>query len=1088
MRILQVRFKNLNSLVGEWQIDLTHPAFASEGIFAITGPTGAGKSTILDAICLALYGRTPRLSRITKSNNEIMSRQTGECFAEVTFETQAGRFRSHWSQHRAHKKADAELQAPKHEIADALSGAIFETKLKGVADQIESATGMDFDRFTRSMLLAQGGFAAFLQAAADERAPILEQITGTEIYSQISIRVHEQQREEREKLRLLQAETAGIQLLEPGQEQALEQQLATSQHAETELATSIASTGKAIAWLRGIQGIKEELNHLTEEANKLQIRLAAFAPDRDRLTLALNAASLDGTYASLTSIRTQQAGDRTALLTQEALLPGLESAALAGAEALNMAEQTTARTKKALKTASPLLQKVRLLDQKVLDLRKAVTDTDADCQRDATKVAADNEARLHAEESGTKARQALALTETYLREHAEDEWLIAHLAGVEEQLNTLLSRQEDILGQETSAQAARTALVRATEALDKARQDADQRRQTLTAASTQLQQGRETLAQLLGERLLREYRAEKETLLRELALLAKIAELESHRTALEDGKPCPVCGATQHPYAEGNVPRPDATEESISALSELIDKAEGQETRIKQLEEAETLARTGLIEAEQRVTAALHEQQTAGSRLADINDSLTKARAAFAERHQALSTRLQPLGIRHIPENNMAALIESLRARLQDWQARLRDKAAIEKTITGIDSELKQLDGIISTQGIALAEKQQRLQTLQRELAAVIVERNGLYGDTNPDDEERRFNQAIAAAEQDEQLARAQQTRLQQQWSTAQAQLESLNKSIELREPELQDLEKGFASALVIAGFADEAAFLTARLAPALKAELSSRARALDEEHTDLKARQRDREQRLAMEMAQAISDQPLEKLEPRFKAEEEALKQLRDNIASLKHRLSENRAAKGRIKTQQTAIQAQTRECQRWERLHQLIGSADGKKYRNFAQGLTFEMMIAHANRQLQKMSDRYLLVRDEAQPLELKVIDNYQAGETRSTRNLSGGESFIVSLALALGLSQMASKKVRVDSLFLDEGFGTLDDEALDTALETLASLQQDGKLIGIISHVAALKERISTQIQVTPLAGGKSRISGPGCSSRADPISKA
>ncbi|MBJ2355825.1 SbcC/MukB-like Walker B domain-containing protein, partial [Sphaerochaeta sp. S2] len=121
---------------------------------------------------------------------------------------------------------------------------------------------------------------------------------------------------------------------------------------------------------------------------------------------------------------------------------------------------------------------------------------------------------------------------------------------------------------------------------------------------------------------------------------------------------------------------------------------------------------------------------------------------------------------------------------------------------------------------------------------------------------------------------------------------------------------------------------------------------------------------------------------------------------------------------------------------------------------------------------------IRDESQPLELNVVDNYQAGEVRSTKNLSGGESFIVSLTLALGLSQMASKKVRVDSLFLDEGFGSLDEETLETALEALSALQQDGKLIGIISHVSALKERINTQISITPLSGGRSTISGPGC----------
>ncbi|MDD2310733.1 MAG: SbcC/MukB-like Walker B domain-containing protein, partial [Desulfuromonadaceae bacterium] len=169
---------------------------------------------------------------------------------------------------------------------------------------------------------------------------------------------------------------------------------------------------------------------------------------------------------------------------------------------------------------------------------------------------------------------------------------------------------------------------------------------------------------------------------------------------------------------------------------------------------------------------------------------------------------------------------------------------------------------------------------------------------------------------------------------------------------------------------------------------------------------------------------------------------------------------------------------CDRWERLHSLIGSGDGKKFRNFAQGLTFELMVAHANRQLQKMSDRYILVRDGAEPLELNVIDNYQAGEIRSTKNLSGGESFIVSLALSLGLSSMASRNVRVDSLFLDEGFGTLDEDALETALETLSGLQQDGKLIGIISHVPALKERIGTQIQVEAGSAGRSSLSGPGC----------
>ena len=340
------------------------------------------------------------------------------------------------------------------------------------------------------------------------------------------------------------------------------------------------------------------------------------------------------------------------------------------------------------------------------------------------------------------------------------------------------------------------------------------------------------------------------------------------------------------------------------------------------------------------------------------------------------------------------------------------------------------------------------------------------------------MNKAVFDTEVAERQARDQHNQLQQRWHTAKAHVESLRKRIDQREPELGRMETDFSEALTPVGFSDEEQFLGARLTSERRGELAVKANELDERQTDLKARQKDRETRLATEMARKVTDKSLEELEPQFKEYEESLRELRDIIAGLKHKLSENTAAKERIKEKQAAIEAQGKECRRWENLHELIGSADGKKYRNFAQGLTFEMMIGHANRQLQKMTDRYLLVRHDAQPLELNVVDNYQAGEIRPTKNLSGGESFIVSLSLALGLSHMASKNVRVDSLFLDEGFGTLDDEALDTALETLSGLQQDGKLIGVISHVPALKERISTQIQVTPQTGGRSQISGPGC----------
>ena len=1078
MKILELRFKNLNSLYGEWVIDFTDPEYVSNGIFALTGPTGAGKSTILDAICLALYGATPRLGKITKSGNEIMSRQTGECYAEVLFESQAGRFLCHWEQRRARKKAEGNLQDQEHQIADADTGKPIETKKSLVGAVIEEKTGMDFDRFTRSILLAQGGFDTFLKADAEQKSRILEQITGTEIYSEISRRVHERQRDEREKLNILNAETSGIVILEPEQEKEIQEDLAAKQKQEAEFAGKSTETGKAITWLTTIEDLKKEILSLTDEAAKLKTDTEAFKPERFKLEQATKAASLDGTYATLTSLRKQQADDQTSLKTDEAALPEIETSANTQAENLKASEQFTLKAKEELKTVAPLIQKIRSLDQKIAEQTKAVSEGADACTKEAAKVETDKQTRVKELEKRTAAEKTLEAAELYLKENARDEWLISGLAGVEEQFGNLLAKQQETTQKEADLKKADTAVADAAKKLEEASKQCGLKKQELDTAGKNLQQGKDALNQLLGDKLLREYRTEKETLLREMAFIKKIEELEDHRAKLEDGKPCPLCGSTEHPFAEGNVPVPDEIEQKIESLTKMIDKADEQEATIKKLEQAETSARKKLNDSEKLETDAANDKKVAEKTLTELKDVLTKLRTGFEEIKLAVSGKLQPLGITEIPEVEVESLLESLKTRLKAWQEQVKQKAAIEKQIADIDSEVKRLDAVIDTQSKALTEKQETLERLKKELADGTEERKQLYGDKKPHDEEGRLNKTIADAEKAEKKARDLNTELQQKLTKAKTHIDSLKKRIEQRTPELKKAETDFSAALIPAGFAEEKAFLEARLSQEDRESLSSRAKELDDAGTELKAKQKDRETRLATETAKKLTDKTLDELEPQFKEFEESLKELRDAVAGLKHKLSENAAAKERIKEKQTAIEAQKKECHRWEKLHGLIGSADGKKYRNFAQGLTFELMVSHANRQLEKMTDRYLLIRDEHQPLELNVVDNYQAGEIRSTKNLSGGESFIVSLTLALGLSKMASRKVRVDSLFLDEGFGTLDEDALETSLDTLSGLQQDGKLIGIISHVSALKERISTQINIIPVSGGRSSLSGPGC----------
>lgn len=189
--------------------------------------------------------------------------------------------------------------------------------------------------------------------------------------------------------------------------------------------------------------------------------------------------------------------------------------------------------------------------------------------------------------------------------------------------------------------------------------------------------------------------------------------------------------------------------------------------------------------------------------------------------------------------------------------------------------------------------------------------------------------------------------------------------------------------------------------------------------------------------------------------------------------------ARRERAKELRSEWQLREEERKRWLALNELIGDAKGQRLRTIAQGITFRVLIEAANRVLRMMKSRYGLAAVGEPALEIAVIDHDMADTVRSSTNLSGGESFIVSLALALGLSNLSGSRLRVETLFLDEGFGTLDEATLHTALGVLDDLRRTtGRLIGVISHVAAVKERVETQIVVMPERGrGVSRIEGPG-----------
>lgn len=356
MKIVQLRFKNLNSLMGEWLIDFTHQDYKESDLFAITGPTGAGQSTLLDALCLALYGRTPRLGRITQSTNEIMSRQSAECFAEVCFETASGRYRSYWGQHKARQKIEGALQPPKHELSDEINGKVLATQSSLVPKHIEDLTGMDFDRFTRSMLLAQGDFAAFLHADANSRAPILEQMTGTQVYSDLSIHVHEHHKQLQAQLQQLREQSAQLEILDAEAEEALTQEL-TQQLNQQQLLTNEGTTLEAAKqWLIQQQQLQQELNYLKHQYTQWQQQWTQFSSQHHRLKKALDALSLEGAHATLQAAQQRLVDEQQQALQLEKQISQLNAQRPDLMQQLEIAEQNWQRAQQRVQQVQPLLR------------------------------------------------------------------------------------------------------------------------------------------------------------------------------------------------------------------------------------------------------------------------------------------------------------------------------------------------------------------------------------------------------------------------------------------------------------------------------------------------------------------------------------------------------------------------------------------------------------------------------------------------------------------------------------------------------------------------------------------------------------
>ena len=1206
MKILAIRLKNLASLAGPFELDFTAEPLASAGLFAITGPTGAGKSTLLDALCLALFGAVPRLSNASQSakvpdaDGEIGSydartllrRGTGAGYAEVDFIGIDGRrYRARWEANRARDKPAGKLQHSRQSLRDLDSDQLLASQKGEYKTLLEARLGLNFEQFTRAVLLAQSEFSAFLKADDNERSELLEKLTDTALYTRLGKRAFDKTREARELLKQWQDQASGIAPLEAEERQALDQQLEVAgqqlkaQQARLKLieqqqqwhleshrlahdleAAQEQLDGAQAAWqTEGPARLDlQRLEHLAPQRHlfdRQQEMREALDPLAERIARhlclqgeqerqqALVDEQLQATQAKLEHALAEQAASASALReafdeqTQRARLGAdlepLRPALQQAEDAQRQGEQALAVLQQQQQASGLRLHTIAEQLQRSADLATLADAWPAYLPRLQQTVALSN--RLNQgngelpglQHSANAALAALAEQQTRLAKlYQAADCPADHLHERLQQLTQRLHQQRE---QQRELQSLQQHWQR--------REELQQRLQHLQTQQLQLGQQREHKT-AEGLRLKAEHLQAEQALAITLQVLerqrlARSRSVEQLRDQLQDDQPCPVCGSLEHPYHQ-----PDALLQALSSH----DEREEQQARAALQQLAERLAElraevAGVIEQQKQIKPQedqLLEQQR-GRELEEhpLHATLTRQADPAAWLTQELETLHRQLAADDQQQGRLLALQQDaarLQQALQDAQQASQHAAQLLKDQQThlhadqlrLDEELQGFTALMPTEHLdnlrqhtaqtfmrldqavsqrlsqideqrdeqqdfdsrtrriedqqreqaagqaRLKDLQARVTDLGRQLQACqqrLSDRLGPHADAQAwqqhlHEQVENARNAESQAQQQQQALRTQVVQLsselnadQQQHFQLQNALATLQQSItqwHRQHPELD--AEGLQRLLAI----DEPQQLALR----------TRLHALEKSIEQNQVRVQERQQRLQAHQAQANAI-------PEAQALAREGSDLQGEIAACEHQCAELRARQVEDQRRQSANQdLQQRiaqadiQYQRWARLSALIGSAEGDRFRKIAQAYNLDLLVHHANVQLRQLVRRYRLKRGGSM-LGLLVLDTEMGDELRSVHSLSGGETFLVSLALALGLASMASSTLRIESLFIDEGFGSLDPESLQLAMDALDGLQAQGRKVAVISHVQEMHERIPVQIQVIRQGNGLSSV---------------
>lgn len=1237
MKILAIHIKNLASLEGAYTIDFTQEPLSSAGIFAITGPTGAGKSTILDALCLALYDKTPRFYRAEPVNildvsgdeisqgdvKGILRDGTAEGYAKVEFVGVDGKaWEAAWQVRRARNKADGKLQQTEMTLKILHEQQYFPGKKTETLKAIEEKVGLSFDQFTRSVLLAQGDFTAFMKAGNHEKAALLEKLTGTAIYSKISMTVNGRYKEEKQALEVLQKEIGFIAVLD---EEALKKLLGE----KTQLQTLLLAEEQDISLKEQRLNRKKNLLILEQNLTIAQKNHAAVqlesngAQERRQLwqqverlqparPIVEKIGELQGAIEEENGRQKSFGALLDALIKQK---HDMDAASMAAEQQLQAVEN---RQEEAL----PKINQARGLEIQIKEQERALTGMERECAGKQKELKALDENFRHSAQQLAQLIGDLKANEDWLaanvsrRPVAEQmlqiserlESAVAVLFQVQEwksqskelsgklkfqtakkqdwqqaveQLNgqigelekTLVAQQMAITAMpfddwEVSQKKYAARILALSDARIVAQQLgiflAEKKEWTATQSALDKQLIAEQSALATAEQELTQAKAvlvaRRESL--ETVRLAAAGNVETMRANLQDDAPCPVCGSREHPYVLEN----PHFETALNQLSQDFEKARLQhehwltegaaaEQRCRAIRQNQEQAQAALVKNEPLLQKALlkwqqlpvHQEaekiapesrlewfdeqiKTTQTEQENIQQNISRfhsLKTEADEQRQVLDKHRQQLAAAekdmaktesdwrslqeqlnrvnadqqtgterllkvrdslntYFPEDNWwenwqknpADFLQKIQTFSKQWTEKKEqiarqnhDRALLEQNAENLQKQTKALT----------TEVQAQMEILERHhlaLADIKTQRQLIFEGQSVDDVTLSLKNAITAAQSAVKMQTEQRGNLALQLTEIQTQLDvtkqriaRLSEQTKLNEDELLEWLDKFNQKFQEQLSLEELSRLLAYPVAWRETEnqyFTALVDTLMRSATQLEEREKD----LANALKEDMPEESIEGLTAQLKA----VKEQRDLKKSRQHeidfQLRNDRDNRQRLGDIQGKVQTQEKMVVDWGKLQDLIGSADGKKFRDIAQEYTLEVMLTYANVHLEALNKRYELQRIPG-TLALQVIDHDMADEQRTVLSLSGGESFMTSLALALGLASLSSNQMTVESLFIDEGFGSLDPETLNIVMDALERLQHQGRKVGVISHVAEMTERIPVQIQVAKQRSGKSKL---------------